>query len=152
MTVIAAVDVVTDAFDVDCQALEAVLADAMPDDTVPSGDWTLDVRLTDDVEIGLLHGHYFNDPSPTDVITFPDADPAREQGGHLGDIVVSIERAREQSVDAGHSTTREVAFLILHGLLHLLGMTDETDQKRSAMLERQEAMLRRAEARAGVRL
>jgi len=109
------------------------------------------VRLCDDQEIADLHLAFFNDPAPTDVITFPDGDIS-DGSGHLGDIVVSIETARRQGAEVGHSLAREVTFLAIHGLLHLCGYRDSTQALRGAMLARQEHLLHDAEERLGVRL
>ena len=98
--------------------------------------------------ISELHREYFNDPSETDVITFPASDDPNVQRVE-GDIVVCLDVARGQALEAGHSTLREVAFLGVHGLLHLNGWTDRTAAMRDAMLLRQEAMLRDIERSSG---
>lgn len=130
------------------KVLEAVARDI---DGMPEGEWTVHVRLTDDAEISQLHGRYFADPTPTDVITFP-YDPPIGQNGHLGDIVISVETAARNAAAYGQSTAREIAFLAIHGMLHLLGASDETDDLREEMLARQETLLGRAEAQLGLRL
>jgi probable rRNA maturation factor len=102
--------------------------------------------VTDDDGIQALHRDYLNDDTPTDVLAFAAAsdeafpiDPG--QGDYLGDIAVSWDTAAMQGPDAGMSTEREVAFLALHGLLHLLGADDATDEDRAAMHARQHALL-----------
>ena len=94
------------------------------------------LRLCDDATIADLHGRFFRDPTPTDVITFPGGDPV-DDDGYLGDVVVSIDTAADQAADATHSMEREVAFLALHGLLHLCSYDDATDEDRDAMHHRQ---------------
>lgn len=130
-------------------------------------DVWLTLRLVSLDEICYLHAQYFDDHSPTDIITFPaemeapsdnDAPWASENSGlavgvdgtrYLGDIAVCLDIAREQAVDAGHSLERELAFLALHGLLHLLGYDDRSSSDRDAMLGRQEALLVAAEQEVG---
>jgi len=64
------------------------------------------------------------------------------QGNYLGDIAVSWDTAASQGPEAGLSVEQEVAFLALHGLLHLLGADDATDTDRAAMHDRQHTLLR----------
>lgn len=103
---------------------------------VAAGRWQMTLRLSDDSAIADLHGRFFADPTPTDVITFPSGELPGD-GAYLGDVVVSVETAAEQAADAGHSREREVAFLALHGLLHLCGYEDATSEQRDEMHRRQ---------------
>ncbi len=105
--------------------------------TLTSRNWLMTLRICDDEAIADLHARFFADPTPTDVITFPSGEENDSDESYLGDVVVSAETAATQSTDAGHSTEREVAFLALHGLLHLCGYTDATDEQRDHMHERQ---------------
>lgn len=77
----------------------------------------------DNNEIHRINKEYRNIDRPTDVISFAyiDSDPNRELPLELGDIFVSIDKIKEQAEEYGHSTYRECAFLITHGILHLLG-------------------------------
>lgn len=101
-----------------------------------TGEWSFAVRFVDDDEIARLHEQYMDDPSPTDIMTFPyDED---EPGG---DIVISVDSARVHAADAGWPVEQELQFLVLHGVLHVLGWDDATDDDRAAMLERQRAIL-----------
>lgn len=113
-----------------------------------TGSRTLTVHLTDDTQISEMHRRYFSDPTPTDVITFPDEDPEVE-GGHLGDIAISLDYAAESAADVGHSLQREVAFLAVHGLLHLIGYRDADPLERREMLDLQNRHLRSFEQRHG---
>lgn len=113
--------------------------------TIPQGSWTVTFRLTDDATISQVHAQYFEDPSPTDVISFPSGDDLGHDRGHLGDVLISVETAAEYAVSEGHSTQREIEFLALHGLLHLCGYDDQTDDDRDAMLARQSELLRLVE-------
>ncbi len=98
------------------------------------------VWVSTDAEIADLHQRYMGIEGPTDVMSFPSADvPLRE--GYLGDIAVSYETAARQAGEAGHTPEREIAYLALHGLLHLLGYDDLTPEERSRMLARQDSLL-----------
>ena len=77
----------------------------------------------------------------TDVLAFPGEEAALPEGGcHLGDIVISVPRAAEQARGAGHSLSRELRVLLVHGYLHLLGYDHESD--RGLMLRTQRKLLR----------
>lgn len=95
-----------------------------------AADCEVSINLTDDEHIHELNKKYRGIDRPTDVLSFAlresdepeiifDADES--QADVLGDIVVSLERARSQAVEYGHSFRRELIFLIVHGMLHLLG-------------------------------
>lgn len=89
---------------------------------------------TDD-EIAELHQQFMQIAGPTDVISFPG------EGVYLGDIAVSFDTAAVQAEDVGHSTERELAYLCLHGLLHLAGYDDLTPGERERMIGRQDELV-----------
>lgn len=90
------------------------------------------VTFVDNAEIARLNEQYRNKPQPTDVLSFPlgvdgKYDLNNETGAlMLGDVVISMERAVEQAQLYGHSLQREVAFLTVHSMYHLLGYDHET--------------------------
>jgi probable rRNA maturation factor len=96
------------------------------------------IWLCTDDEIADLHLRFMDIPGATDVITFAGGE---DTGGYLGDIAVSVDTASVQAKDAGHSPEREVAYLCLHGFLHIAGYDDLDDCARSRMLNRQETLL-----------
>jgi probable rRNA maturation factor len=102
------------------------------------GAWVFALRFVDDAEIGRLHEAFMGDPSPTDIITFP-YDP--EDGEQGGDIVISVDTAARNAAEHGWSTDQELRFLVLHGLLHVLGWDDATGTDRAAMLARQHELM-----------
>ncbi len=107
------------------------------------------VTFTDDEGIHEINREHRDTDSATDVLSFPmmseDGEYDINMGNEaviLGDIVISLERARAQAAEFGHSFTREVAFLTVHSVLHLLGydhVTSEEDEKE--MCRKQEAIL-----------
>ena len=114
----------------------------------------VDVRLTDDATIHQINLDTRGVDRPTDVLSFPafdlvpgelpgpeDADPATGLVP-LGDMVISLERATAQAKEYGHSGRRELAYLTVHSILHLLGYDhlDEGPQK-ARMREREEAIM-----------
>ena len=108
------------------------------------------VTFTDNEGIQEINHEQREIDAPTDVLSFPimsdddkAADTDRSNGAVLlGDIVLNLERAREQSKEYGHSYTREVAFLTVHSVLHLLGYDHLTSEEADRdMRARQDAVL-----------
>lgn len=111
------------------------------------------VTLTDNKGIRELNRDFRKTDRETDVLSFPLLEDATapseeltalpEQKLPLGDIVISLEKAREQAVLYGHSFEREVAFLCVHSVLHLLGYDHETgEEDEKQMFFKQEEILR----------
>jgi probable rRNA maturation factor len=111
------------------------------------------VALVDDAYIRVLNREYRGVDQPTDVLAFPMESEGGTRGDPaLGDIVISLERAREQARQFKHPIRREVALLTVHGLLHLLGYEDDSEAGASAMWSKQKQLLERilgTEARDG---
>lgn len=78
--------------------------------------------ITGDAEIRSLNRRFRGKDKATDVLSFPsgEKDP-------IGDIAISLAQARAQATERGHSTENEICILMLHGVLHLMGMDHETD-------------------------
>ena len=110
----------------------------------------MSVTFTDNAGIQEINREQRNIDAPTDVLSFPimsdddkAADTDRSNGAALlGDIVLNLERARAQAAEYGHSYTREVAFLTVHSVLHLLGYDHLTSEEADRdMRARQDAVL-----------
>ena len=104
--------------------------------------------LTDDAGIAALNREFRGVDAPTDVLSFPQLAAAGPMTAvpadaplPLGDIVVSLQQAEAQARDYGHARARELGFLLVHGLLHLLGYDHETRDEAATMEARQEAVL-----------
>ena len=106
---------------------------------------SLGLRFTDDASIAELNSAWRQKTGPTDVLSFAALDDAGDwmEGPsiELGDIVVSLETARRQAEEQGHSLQRELRWLVSHGLLHLLGWDHPDDASLTAMLALQERLL-----------
>lgn len=99
------------------------------------------MALVDDATIARLNRRHLGHRGATDVITFPAA-PA--PGGRvMGEVVISVERAREQARRAGWPVRREVALLVVHGVLHLRGYDDLTPAGAARMRARERNILAR---------
>jgi probable rRNA maturation factor len=99
--------------------------------------------LTGDAELQSLNRTFRAKDEPTDVLSFPSGDI----GERVGDIAISLTRARAQAREWGHELEDEVRILMLHGVLHLLGMDHESDggeMRRAEMRWRRKLSLRNA--------
>jgi probable rRNA maturation factor len=113
--------------------------------------YEIGLRLTDDVEIESLNSQYRHQDKPTDVLAFAALEvdcPQNEEMFasiplHLGDIVVSVDTAQRQAQQQEHSLQTELAWLVAHGLLHLLGWDHPDDESLVRMLKQQVILLRK---------
>ena len=96
-----------------------------------------DCLITSDGELRRLNRDFRGVDAATDVLSFPAVRNGRSAAGRLGDLAISIARARAQARWFGHSTEQEIQILMLHGVLHLLGMDHENDGGRMARAEKQ---------------
>ena len=102
----------------------------------------LSVTLTDDAHIHELNKKFRGVDRPTDVLSFAfresdEPEVLTDQTEILGDIIISLERAKFQAETYGHSYLREVIFLTVHGLLHLLGY-DHIEESERLEMEREQ--------------
>ncbi|MGI6358109.1 MAG: rRNA maturation RNase YbeY [Bacillota bacterium] len=126
------------------QFCERVLRDAIAALELPS-EVEVSVVLVDDEAIRQLNQRYRQIDAPTDVLSFSqmEGEELVDAGETvlLGDIVINLPRAVEQAESYQHSVERELAFLLVHGLLHLVGY-DHDEQFEGEMREKQTAVLR----------
>lgn len=134
---------------------ETILAKAGEAEGVQDGEVAL--TFVNNERIHELNRDYRGIDRPTDVLSF-----AMNEGGEeepdivyeieeeeelsglpdmLGDIIISVERAREQAEEYGHSLERELGFLFVHGFLHLLGYDHEDKEAEAVMIAKQEDVL-----------
>lgn len=108
-----------------------------------AGDAELSVVLVSNQSIRKLNREWRGKDSATDVLSFPLSLEAPPAGlpFELGEIVISVERAAEQAETFGHSLERELAFLFVHGTLHILGFDHETPEDEKEMFSRQKKVL-----------
>lgn len=108
--------------------LERLVAEVAPQAT------SLAVRFTGGRAIRRFNREFRAVDRETDVLSFPGE--ASPEGYHLGDIVISVPRAREQAAERGERVTTELERLLLHGVLHCLGYDHENDDGEMERLER----------------
>lgn len=146
-------------FDFDYQTLANEIIQAACDAEKCPYEAEVSLTLTDNESIHEINREYRQIDRPTDVLSFPmqtyeapadfsHAEDCAEDNFNpdtgellLGDIVLSVDKVREQAAAYGHSEKREFAFLILHSMLHLFGYDHETEREREAMEARQRSIL-----------
>jgi probable rRNA maturation factor len=107
----------------------------------------LSILLTDDEEIHELNRQYRGIDRPTDVLSFSQIEgedfTSSDESVQLGDIVISVETAQRQADARGRLLSEELELLVAHGVLHLLGYDDQTDEDAEIMEDHQSAILSR---------
>lgn len=108
-------------------------------------DGDLTILIDTPERIQTLNREFRHVDAVTDVLTFPswEGEISLSADGYLGDIMICYERAEEQAAAYGHSLTRELSFLAVHGVLHLLGYDHMTEEEERVMREKQTAILDR---------
>lgn len=109
----------------------------------------LSVTFVNNERIQEINREYRDKDQPTDVISFAMEDMGEgemeivgvEMPRMLGDIIISIPRAKEQAEEYGHSFDRELGFLAVHGFLHLLGYDHITEEEEKVMFGKQKEIL-----------
>jgi probable rRNA maturation factor len=140
------------------QIAEQVINQVLDEEGCPY-EAEVNLLLTSDEEIHRINLEYRNIDRPTDVLSFPQveyeapADFAWAEAHEmdcfdpdsgeltLGDIIISLDKVKEQAKQYGHGTKREYAFLIAHSMLHLLGYDHMTEEEAAQMESRQSAIL-----------
>ena len=115
-------------------------------------DCEISLSIVTNDEIHDINKQFRNIDSPTDVLSFPqltfeegeEADVNENGEIVLGDIIISIDRAKEQAEEYGHSLKRELAFLSVHSMLHLMGYDHMVPEEEEDMFRRQKEILIKA--------
>lgn len=100
---------------------------------------TLSLVFVDNETIHKMNSQYRHKDYATDVLTFPDG-----EYHHLGDVIISIDKAKEQAESYSHSFKRELSFLTIHGILHCLGYDHQTKEEETEMMALTEEILSKA--------
>ncbi len=135
--------------DEDTQLISDLLSFAAKEEKIAEAECS--ISFVSNEEIRMINKDYRGKDKATDVISFALEETTEDEieviAGDdmprmLGDIIISVEKAKEQAEDYGHSFSRELGFLALHGFLHLLGYDHMTEQDEKAMFGRQEELLK----------
>lgn len=123
---------------------------ALQEELPPATEYELTLCLSDNTEIQTLNAQYRHKEQPTDVLAFANLEAPLSESErllfedeplYLGDIIISVEMARQQAQSYQHSLQQELAWLATHGLLHLVGWDHPDDQSLEKMLAHQETLL-----------
>ncbi len=109
------------------------------------------ITLTNNEEIHKINNEFRKVDRPTDVLSFPmyereeipflKEEKKTDEEEILGDIIISVEKVKEQAEEYGHSFERELAYLVTHGMLHLLGYDHMIEEEKKEMRMREEQIL-----------
>lgn len=99
------------------------------------------VVFCDDDEISGVHGEFFDDPTPTDVITFPLEGDGSADAPLEGELLISVETAANAASEQGHDAESESLLYVIHGTLHLCGLDDLTPAGRAEMRQNERRAL-----------
>lgn len=148
-----------DTLDFDYESMLTSVIEATAEEEHCPYEFEVNVTFTDNEGIRQINRDFRGLDMPTDVLSFPMVSYERpgdfsglEQNSAsnfhpetgellLGDIVISLERAREQAQEYGHSLQREICFLAAHSMLHLFGYDHMEEQERIVMEQKQEKVL-----------
>ncbi len=110
-------------------------------------DAVFSIIFVDEEKIQDINREYRGLDRVTDVISFAfeDSSDVSYDFRFLGDIYICIPRMKEQALEYGHSEKRELSFLVVHGLLHLLGYDHQTEKEEKEMFSKQEVILNAAD-------
>ena len=103
----------------------------------PINEGELSIAFVSDAEIAQVHADFMDDPSPTDVITFP----AQPEMKSAGEIIVSVDHAHNRAAKLGEPFSRELSLYLVHGWLHLAGYDDSEESDRAKMREAEKKAL-----------
>jgi probable rRNA maturation factor len=105
--------------------------------------WEISILLVDDLQITEINKTYLHRNRPTDVISFSQIEGAFSHLNTrlLGDVVISLETAQRQAQEDNTTLQDEIAFLLIHGILHLLGYDHEESAKKSREMKAREKEL-----------
>jgi probable rRNA maturation factor len=132
----------------DTTRIERLVASIVAREFQAGGRFGLSLHLVSDASIQALNAEHRAKDAATDVLSFPLHEAEQDfvlppdEPVNLGDVVVSYPRAVEQADEYGHSIEREVAYLVAHGVLHVLGYDHEVEAEREQMRQLEEEALR----------
>ena len=126
---------------------EAVVSASLEHESFPY-EAEVNLTLTDNEGIHAINKEYRQIDRPTDVLSFPMLSDENEDDFNpdtgevmLGDIIISVDKVKEQAIEYGHSEKREFAFLITHSMLHLFGYDHMEADEAAVMEEHQRKIL-----------
>ncbi len=131
------------------QSLEKIIEDLVHLSLKAEGvdsDGEVSILFVDDAAIKVLNKTHRQKDAATDVLSFPQYESIKDDEYVdpyiiLGDIVISTETAKRQALEYNHSLEREIGFLVVHSVFHLLGYDHDTEADTKEMRQMEEAVL-----------
>jgi probable rRNA maturation factor len=105
---------------------------------IGQADSELSLALVGNAEMQELNARYRRKDYPTDVLSFPIDESLPSPSRLLGDVIISVEKAREQAQQRGRTQDEEMVTLLIHGIVHLLGYDHERSAKEARVMKRLE--------------
>lgn len=129
------------------EIIKRVIETCFKEEKISSKNFYINVILTTPANIKEINKQYRNIDKETDVLSFPmfekdeihSIQPKVQEV--LGDIVISIERVKEQAEEYGHSFIRELAYMVVHGFYHIIGYDHMQEEEKNQMREKEENIL-----------
>ena len=132
------------------ELINKVLEECFTVEEMENSNLYIDITLTNPENIKRLNNEYRNIDKETDVLSFPMFEKNEileiknvQFKESLGDIVISIERVKEQAIEYGHSFERELAYMVVHGFYHLMGEDHIDEKDKEIMRAKEENVLNR---------
>ena len=130
------------------KVVQKVLTECFKVEALENSKLYISITLTNPENIRKLNNEYRNIDKETDVLSFPMFEKEEinsirncEYEEALGDIIISIERVKEQAEEYGHSFERELAYMVVHGFYHLMGEDHIEEEDKKIMREKEENVL-----------
>ena len=117
---------------------------------VEHGQAELSIALVGNAKMRTLNAKFRKKDYPTDVLSFPAGDELPTGVRLLGDVVISVEKAREQAKQRGRTLNEEMVTLLIHGVVHLLGYDHERSAKDARIMGRLERKIYQALCEQGI--
>ena len=130
--------------------VERVIGQAFKKENVDKINLYINIILTNPENIKRINKMYRNIDKETDVLSFPmfekeEIENMKNNGNDieetLGDIVISIERVKQQAEEYGHGFERELSYMLIHGFYHLMGYDHMEEEDKNIMSEKEEGVL-----------
>ena len=132
------------------ELIEKVIGQAFLEEKIETINLYINIILTNPENIRNINKQYRNIDKETDVLSFPmfekeEIENMKKDGNDihepLGDIIISIERVKQQAEEYGHSFERELAYMLIHGFYHLMGYDHMNDDDKKQMRKKEEIVL-----------
>ena len=132
------------------ELIEKVIRQAFLEEKIETINLYINIILTNPGNIRNINKQYRNIDKETDVLSFPmfekeEVENMKKNGNDinepLGDIIISIERVKQQAEEYGHSFERELSYMLIHGFYHLMGYDHMNDEDKKQMRKKEEIVL-----------